>query len=137
MTVRGDVADWVLGMPVAAAFGFRFEHLDGGECVTRLPWRPELSHAPGAFQASPIGALADFTGAAASATLLSPGSSAATVDYTVKFVAAARGRELVARAKVVRPGRTLTVAAVDLFVMAEEGEHLCAVAFVTVRHDAT
>ena len=47
---RYDVAEWVLAMPVAAQLGFSFEELADGHSRTRLPWRRELSHTPGAFQ---------------------------------------------------------------------------------------
>ena len=131
---RQDVADWVLSLPVAAAFGLTFTRLAAGEAEARLAWRPEHSHVPGAFQASPIAALADFTGAAAGVTLLPVGSAAATVDYTAKFLTEARGDQLVARARVLRPGRTLTVVAVDVFAVAHPIHTLCAVALVTIRN---
>ena len=99
---RRDVADWVLSLPVAAAFGLTFTRLAAGQAEAHLAWRPEHSHAPGAFQASPIAALADFTGAAAGITLLPAGSAAATVDYTAKFLTEARGD----RARRPRPGAT-------------------------------
>lgn len=131
---RQDVADWVLRLPVAAAFGLTFHELADGRAVTRLAWRPEHSHIRGAFQASPIAALADFTGVSAGVTLLPAGGAAATVDYTVKFLTEARGEHLVARARVLRPGATLTVAAVDVFAVAGEAETLCAAALVTMRN---
>ena len=133
---RQDVADWVLGLPVAAAFGLAFDELADGRGVARLAWRPEHSHAPGAFQASPVAALADFAGVAAGVTLLPPGAAAATIDYTAKFLAEARGDHLVARARVLRAGATLTVAAVDVFAVAAPGgaETLCAAALVTMRN---
>ncbi|WP_216870328.1 hypothetical protein [Modestobacter excelsi] len=55
---RHDVADWVLSLPVAAAFGLAFDELADGRATTRVAWRPEHSHAPGAFQASPVATLA-------------------------------------------------------------------------------
>ena len=130
---REDVASWILAMPAAAALGFSFEELGGGRSVTRLRWRPEHSHAPGAFQASAVGALADFTGAGAAITLLPSGASAATMDYTVKFLVEARGKELVARGRVLRAGRTVTVAAVDIEVVGDGGPALCAAALVSTR----
>jgi len=103
--------------------------------ATWLAWRPDLSHAPGAFQANPIAALADFTGVAAGVTLLPAGSTAATIDYTVKFLTEARGTALTARARVVRPGNTLTVSAVDLYTTGHDGKDgLSATALVTMRN---
>jgi uncharacterized protein (TIGR00369 family) len=131
---RHDVADWVLALPVAAAFGFGFEELDNGRSVTRLPWRIEHSHAPGSFQASPVATLADFTGASAAMTLLPVGATAATLDYTVKFLAEARGGELIARGHALRPGHTITVAAVDVYAANGTVETLCATALVSIRN---
>jgi uncharacterized protein (TIGR00369 family) len=134
MTLRQDIVDQVLGMPVAAAFGLAFDELADGHAVARVRWRPQHSHVPGAFQASPIAALADFTGASAAMSVLPPGATAATVDYTAKFLAEARGEELLAYARVLRPGRTLTVSTVDVVVVADGPETLCAAALVTVRN---
>jgi acyl-coenzyme A thioesterase PaaI-like protein len=77
---RHDVAEWVFGLPVAAALGFTFDGLTDGRSVTRLAWHPRDSHMPGAFQASPIASLADFTGASAGMALRSVGGVGATMD---------------------------------------------------------
>jgi uncharacterized protein (TIGR00369 family) len=132
MTFRQDIADALEKLPVAAAFGLSFTELADGHAVSRLAWRPEHSHAPGAFQANPIAALADFTGVCAGLTLFPPETAAATADYTVKFLAEARGDELIARAKVLRSGG-LTVSGVDIFVAQGSTESLCATALVSVR----
>ncbi len=71
---------------------------------------------------------------AAGITPLPPGCAAATVDYTAKFLTEARGDHLIARARVLRPGNTLTVAAVDIFVVGDGTETLCATALVTMRN---
>jgi uncharacterized protein (TIGR00369 family) len=129
---RHDVADTVLALPVVAALGMRFDELEEGRAVSRLAWRRELSHRPGTFQANPMAALADFTGVSAALTLFPAGTAAATADYTVKFLAEARGDELVARARVLRSG-SLTVSAVDVLVVAGDEELLCATALVSAR----
>ena len=77
---------------------------------------PRLSHTPGAFQASPIGALADFTGASAAMSTQPTRPPAITVDYTLKLLAEARGDELIARAHVLRAGG-LTVTSVELHTL--------------------
>jgi uncharacterized protein (TIGR00369 family) len=130
--VRHDIADWVLAMPVAAALGFTYTHLHDGICTTHLAWRPEHSHTPGAFQASPIGALADFTGASAAMSTQPARPAAVTLDYTLKLLAEARGDTLTAHARVVRAG-TITVASVDLHAHTATDDTLCATALVTTR----
>lgn len=66
-------------------------------------------------------------------TLLPAGGTAATVDVVAKFLTEARGDHLIARARVLRPGSTLTVAAVDVYAVAD-AETLCAPALVTMRN---
>ncbi len=106
-----DIADAVLRLPVAAAFGLTFTALADGRAPAELAWRPEHSHTAGAFQANPIAALADFTGVAA------------------KFLTEARATT----ARALRPGTTLTVAAVDISVARNGTETLCAAILITMR----
>jgi uncharacterized protein (TIGR00369 family) len=129
---RRDIADLVLSLPVAAALGLDFVELADGRARSRLPWRAELSHAPGVFQANPMAALADFTGVSAGLTLFPPGTAAATADYTAKFLAEARADELTARARVLRAG-ALTVSTVDVLAVDGDEERLCATVLVTAR----
>jgi uncharacterized protein (TIGR00369 family) len=131
-TIRRDIAEWVLAMPVAIALGFRYDHLHDGTCTTRLTWRREHSHAPGVFQASPIGALADFTGASAAMSTQPTRTPALTLDYTLKLLAEARGDTLIADGRVLRAGR-VTVAIVDLHALTATSRIHCATALVTTR----
>jgi uncharacterized protein (TIGR00369 family) len=130
---RQDVAEWVLGMPAATALGFSFAALGNGQCQTRLHWQRKHSHVPGAFQAGPIGSLADFTGASAAITTLPPGSLAATVDFTVKLLTEARGEVLIATGRALGPAGALIVAAVDIDVVSSGTRTRCATALVTIR----
>ncbi len=130
---RLDIAEWVLAMPAAISLGFSFASLGNGLCQTRLPWQPHHSHAPGLFQAGPIGSLADFTGASAAISVLPAGSMAATVDYTVKLLTAARGEVLIATGRAFQPAGTLIVAAVDIDVVSAGTRTTCATALVTIR----
>jgi uncharacterized protein (TIGR00369 family) len=86
------------------------------------------------FQAGPIGTLADMAAACAGATMLPDGWAASTVDYTLKLLAPAVGDKLVARGRVLRSGRTLSVAAADVFSVRNGEETLCATALTTIRN---
>ncbi len=130
---RDDIAQWVLTMPAAIVLGFSFASLGNGRCQTRLPWQLHHSHVPGAFQAGPIGSLADFTGASAAMSTLPVGSMAATVDFTVKLLTAARGEVLIATGRALQPAGTLIVAAVDIDVVSAGHRSTCATALVTIR----
>ena len=55
----------------------------------------------------------------------------------MKFVAPARGTHIVARGRVVQPGKTLSVCAADVFAVDAEGrEQLCATWLGTARNFA-
>src|SRR5258705_751079 len=56
--------------------------------------------------------------------MLPDGWAASTIDYTLKLLAPAVGEKLVARGRVVRSGRTLTVAAADVFAVRDGNETL-------------
>ncbi|MBV9829803.1 MAG: PaaI family thioesterase, partial [Alphaproteobacteria bacterium] len=81
--------------------------------------------------AGPIGTLADMAAACAAATLLPEGWSISTADYTLKLLSPATGEKLVARGRVIKPGRTLSVVAADVFCVSEGDENLCATALAT------
>ena len=55
------------------------------------------------------------------------GSDVLTTEYKINFVAAAEGERLIARGRVIKPGRTLTVAIAEAFCRRDGSEHLCAV----------
>lgn len=124
----------VLSMPAARHLGFEFGRVVPGEVEIIQPCRKELTQHDGFFQAGVLGSLADFAGGSAAGTLLPAGWANMTIDYTVKILAPARGERLVARGRVIKAGRTLTVAAADVFSADGTAETLCATAIVTMRN---
>ena len=131
-----DVRRRFAASPVCGFFGFQVVSVGQGEIVLALPLKPEFGHAPGFFQGSIVGALAEYAGSYAAYTLLPEDRSRLTLDYTLKFLAPARGERLIGRGRALTHGRTLSTCAADITVLREEREHLCATALVTVRHTA-
>jgi uncharacterized protein (TIGR00369 family) len=125
---------FLMTMPISQSFGFEITDVAPGRFEITQPFRRELSFREGVFQAGPIGTLADMAAACASVTLLPQGWSASTVDYTLKLLAPAMGEKLVARGRVVRFGRTLSVAAAEVSALRDGVETLCATALTTVRN---
>lgn len=124
----------VMSMPVAKWFGFEFGAIEPGRTELLLPYRDELSYRPGVFQGTIPGALADFAGASSAFTLLPAGWMVSTVDYDVKLIAPLAGDRLIARARVIKPGSTLSFTGAEVFVEKGGVETLCCVAFVTTRN---
>ncbi|TCJ95305.1 PaaI family thioesterase [Nocardia alba] len=124
----------VLSMPAAAHLGFHFSRVEPGDVEIVQPHRRELTQHDGYFQGGVLGSLADFAAGSAAGTLLPAGWVNMTIDYTVKILAPAKGPDVVARGRVLKPGALLTIAAADVFSVDDSGETLCATALVTMRN---
>ena len=103
-----------------------------GHCEIRLPFRPEVSQQHGYFHAGATGAIADSAGGYAAYTLMKAGDSVLSVEYKLNLLAPARGELLIARGRVLRAGRTLSVSLVEVFVVAGVEETLCATMLQTL-----
>lgn len=124
----------VLAMPMAAWLGLRFTRIGAGTVEIEIPYRDELSFRPGQLQATAIFAAADFAAVAAAGTLLPPGWINASVDCSLKIVAPATGEKLVARGRVLAPGKLLTACAADVYTVRDGQETLCATALAGARN---
>ena len=65
--------------------------------------------------------LADVAGGCACATMTPEGAQVLTVEYKINFLAPAAGVTLRATGRVIRAGRTLLIAAVDVATISAEG----------------
>ena len=117
---------------VMALLGAELARVEPGECEIRLPYRPELSQQHGYFHGGIIGTIADSAGGYAAFTLMPADASVLTVEYKVNLLAPGAGELLIARGRVVKPGRTLIVAAVDAMAVKAGRETLCATLLQTL-----
>ncbi len=120
------------------SIGATIAELEPGRCTIVLPFREELSQQHGYFHAGMTSAIADSAGGYAGYTLFPARSEVLTVEFKMNLVAPAGGTVLVADAKVVRSGRTLTICTAEVFVERDGTRHLCAIMQQTLmRVDAT
>ncbi|TFW09298.1 PaaI family thioesterase [Oxalobacteraceae bacterium OM1] len=124
----------ILAMPMARELGLRFTRVEPGFVDLEVPYADAFSFRPGQLQATAIFAAADFAAVAAAGTLLPPGWANATIDCTLKIVAPAAGEKLVARGRVVAPGKLITVCAAEVYAVREGEETHCATALATARN---
>jgi uncharacterized protein (TIGR00369 family) len=115
-----------------ALLGAELARVEPGECEIRLPYRPELSQQHGYFHGGIIGTIADSAGGYAAFTLMPADASVLTVEYKMNLIAPGDGELLIARGRVVKPGRTLIVAAVDAMAVKAGRETLCATLLQTL-----
>lgn len=109
------------------ALGIELVEVAPGRCVLQAGHSPDLLQQEGYFHGALIGAMLDCSGGYAGYSLMPPGSEVLTTEYKVNFLAAAQGDRLVARGKVIKPGRSLTITMAEAFCERDGTERLCAV----------
>ena len=80
-----------------------------------LPFSATLTQQHGYFHAAATTAIADTAGGYAALTLMEPGDDVLAVEFKINLLRPAVGERLVACARVLKPGRTLTVCRIDIF----------------------
>lgn len=109
-----------------ALLGARITDLGPGRCELTLEGRPDLCQHDGYYHAGVGTTLADTAGGMAAFSLMPAGANVLTTEFNVHLLAPAIGEQLIARATVVKPGRTLTIVSAD--VLARRGAQLRRVA---------
>jgi uncharacterized protein (TIGR00369 family) len=110
------VRGWLEHSPFASHLGLRLESLGHGEAELALPYEDKLATMGDVVHGGAISSLID-TAAAAAAVSAAPGEGLAggtTVDISISLLAAARGSDLRARARVLRRGKAISFLEVDV-----------------------
>ena len=112
--------------------GARIVQLELGRVEIRVPYRLALAQQHSYFHAGVSGAIADSACGYAAYTLMPADSSVLTVEYKINLLAPAAGEELIARAHVVRSGKTLKICSADVYVSRGQTETHCATVLATI-----
>ncbi len=112
--------------------GAALERVSPGEVEVMLPFRNDLTQHHGFMAAAVLTAVVDVACGYAAMTLMPPGSSVLTIEYKANFLAPAQGEKLLARGRVIRPGRTVTVCAGDVVAVDGGRETLVATLLATM-----
>ncbi|MHA1990890.1 MAG: PaaI family thioesterase [Candidatus Hodarchaeales archaeon] len=103
-----------------------------GYCEIHLDYRDELTQQHRYFHGGVIGTLADNAGGYAAFTLTPKDSTVLSIEYKINLLNPGDGEKLIARGKVLKSGKQLTVCEANVFVVKDESEKLCATALVTI-----
>jgi uncharacterized protein (TIGR00369 family) len=104
-----------------ATLGAEIVHLAPGEVDLAAPFAPQFSQQNGFWHAGAVASLADSANGYAAFTLAPAGTDVLAVEFKINLLAPAVGDRFVARGRVVRPGRTLTVCHADVFAETDAG----------------
>ena len=106
--------------------------VEHGLTEIHLPHWSGVEQQHGFVHGGVVGMIADSAAGYAAMTMVSPAASVLTVEYKMNLVAPADGEKLIARGKVVRPGRTLIVTQAEVFALKDGQEKLCALMQQTI-----
>ena len=112
--------------------GARITAFAAGECEIQVRYREEMTQQHGYFHAGVTAAIADSACGYAVYGLMPATSSVLTVEYKINLVAPAVGETLIARARVLRSGKTLKICAADVVAVKDGKETLCATTLSTI-----
>ena len=95
--------------------GARLVHVAPGEVDLAFDARPDLLQQNGYLHAGVVAAVADSANGYAAFTLAPAGTDVLAVEFKINLLAPARAASFVARGRVLRAGRTLTVCRADVW----------------------
>jgi uncharacterized protein (TIGR00369 family) len=101
--------------PFMDLIGARITGLAPGFCEITVGYRPELTQQHGFVHGGVLASIADAAAGYAAFSLMPALASILTVEYKLNILRPGRGEAMIARARVLKPGRTLTVVQSDVF----------------------
>lgn len=117
--------------PFIRQLGAELVEFSPGVCRTRIVLNENHKQQDGFVHAGVQATLADHSCGTAAATLIAEGQRVLTADFTVNLLRPAQGHTLECEAKVLKQGKTLTVAEGEVYAVGEERK-LVAKATVTL-----
>ena len=112
--------------------GAKLIKIEPGFCEIHLPYSENLTQQNGFFHAGIISTLADNAAGYASFSLMEEDSSVLSVEFKLNLISPGIGELLIARANVLKSGRTLTICRADVFILKDGVEKLCAASQATL-----
>ena len=105
-----------------AALGAEVVHVAPGEVDIALPFSERLTQQDGYLHAGVVAGATDSACGYAALTTMDAGAEVLTVEFKINLLAPAAGERLVARGRVLRSGRTLTVCRGDAVAITDGRE---------------
>jgi uncharacterized protein (TIGR00369 family) len=117
-----DIKRSFAGQSIMSLLGAQLNLVAPGLVEIVLPYRSDLTQQHGHLHAGVVTTIADSAAGYAAYTLMPAGSEVLSVEFKVNLLRPARGKSFLARAEVIKPGRTLTVARSNVFAITGSGD---------------
>jgi uncharacterized protein (TIGR00369 family) len=111
--------------------GARLTHVGQGEVEIEMPIASHIAQQHGFVHAGAVASIADSACGYAALTAMPAGAGILTAEFKINLLAPAAGERLVAKGRVVKAGRTLTLAMAEVFAEADGRQKLCAMMTAT------
>lgn len=115
-----------------STIGARLVRVAAGEVEIEAPFAEGLTQQHGFLHAGIVTALVDSACGYSALSVAPPGAEVLTVEYKVNFLAPAQGERIVARGRVVRSGRTITVCSGEVVAITGSEEKQVAAMLATI-----
>jgi uncharacterized protein (TIGR00369 family) len=109
-----------------ATIGAKLVRVAAGEVDIEVATRDDLHQQHGFLHAGVVSSAADSACGYAALSLMPAGAAVLSIEFKTNLLAPATGDRIVARARVIRAGRTVTVCWADVIAFAGETERLVA-----------
>jgi uncharacterized protein (TIGR00369 family) len=96
--------------------------VEPGMIEIKVPYRADLTQQDGYLHAGIVTAIADTACGYAAYTLMPRDSDVLSVEFKINLLRPAKGEAFLARAEVIKPGKTLTVVRADVFNFSNQRE---------------
>lgn len=103
-----------------------------GHVTITLPVSAHISQQHGFVHAGAVATIADSAAGYAGLSLMPRGAGVLTAEFKINLLAPAQGERLVAEGRVIRAGRSLSVAQAEVFAITGEARKLCALLTATL-----
>src|SRR3954471_3297128 len=117
---------------VMESIGAVMSRVEAGAVEIALPYRIDLTQQHGFIHAGIVATILDSACGYAAFTGMSADRAVLTVEYKINLLRPAKGQRLLARARVVRSGKTLTVCTADAIAETDGVESVVATMLATV-----
>jgi uncharacterized protein (TIGR00369 family) len=131
-SIEKRVKDSFARQAAMATIGASITRVEQGEVTIELPFRSDLTQQHGFLHAGVVTMLVDTACGYAALTRMPASAAVLTVEFKVNLLSPAEGEKLIARGRVIKPGRTLTVCFGEVHARKDGKEKLVATMLATM-----
>ena len=121
-----EVNDSFARQSIMSLIDARLTNVEPGRIQISLPFRGDLTQQHGYLHAGIITTIADSACGYAAYSLMPPDSEVLSIEFKINLLRPGKGDSFVARAEVLRPGKTVTAVRADVFALSDDKETLIA-----------